>query len=121
MIKLYNNEYETVPSLLGNNIVDLIAQASELGMEYVYIQDEYGNEFWEKILFKKDGLHLKLIKQNIIASKASQPRRPKADPVDGAIPAPAPNFDFDAPVIIDPVHLDYNACMNLLRTVFYLK
>lgn len=65
MMKLYNNKYETVPSLLGNNVVDLIYQAYDLGLEYVYIQDDFGNEFWKKIVFKKDGLHLVLIKQKL--------------------------------------------------------
>lgn len=29
---LYNNEYETMPSLLGDNVVDLVYQARDLGM-----------------------------------------------------------------------------------------
>ena len=82
MMKLYNNEYETVPSLLGDNIVDLITQAYELGLEYIYVQDDFGNEFWEKIIFKKDGLHLKLLKQNY-NSKRSLPTFEKASRIDG--------------------------------------
>lgn len=31
---LYNNEYETMPSLLGDNIVDLVYQARDLGMSH---------------------------------------------------------------------------------------
>ena len=81
MMKLYNNEYETVPSLLDDNIVDLIAQAYELGLEYIYVQDDFGNEFWEKIIFKKDGIHLKLIKQKY-NSKRSLPTFEKAQRTD---------------------------------------
>lgn len=82
MMKLYNNEYETVPSLLGDNIVDLIAQAYELGLDHIYVQDEFGNEFWEKITFRKDGLHLQLVKQNY-NSKRSLPTFEKAPRIDG--------------------------------------
>lgn len=36
LIYLYNNEYETMPSLLGDNVYDLLDQAYELGMTHMY-------------------------------------------------------------------------------------
>lgn len=69
MMKLYNNEFETVPSLLVNNVVDLIYQAKDLGLTHVYIVDDDGNEFWEKISFSRGKIKLTLIKQKIKGGK----------------------------------------------------
>lgn len=32
---LFNNEYETLPSLLGDNLIDLVYQARDLGMTFL--------------------------------------------------------------------------------------
>ena len=47
---LYNNEFETVPSLLGDNIVDLIYNAMDFGMEYFCARyfDTDGNPVCER-------------------------------------------------------------------------